>query len=99
MNADDLADACLFLMQNYESSDPINVGTGEDMTIRNFAELVARVTGFKGDIKFEPSKPDGTPVKCLNVSRIKKLGWHARIEIEQGIRETYEWYLTNKLDL
>jgi GDP-L-fucose synthase len=99
MHVDDLADACLFLMQISKNLDLVNVGTGKDMTIRDLAEMVARVTGFKGNMRFDPSRPDGTPVKCLNVSRFNKLGWYAKIEIEQGIRETYEWYLKNNMGM
>lgn len=93
LHVTDLADACLFLMQNYDESEIINIGTGKDMTIKDLAELVSNVTGFEGDLRFDTSKPDGTPVKCLDVSRINNLGWHAKIGIEEGIKETYEWYV------
>lgn len=93
MHVMDLADACVFLMQNYDESDIINVGTGKDMSINDLAEMVARVTGFKGDLRFDTTKPDGSPVKCLDISRLKNLGWHAKIEIEEGIKETYDWYV------
>jgi GDP-L-fucose synthase len=91
----DLADACLFLMQNYGESDIINIGIGKDMTIKELAETVARVTGFKGDLRFDISRPDGTPVKRLDVSRLNDLGWNAKIGIEEGIKETYEWYVNS----
>lgn len=91
----DLADACLFLMKNYNESEMINIGTGNDMTIKELAEMVARITGFEGDMRFDTSKPDGMPVKCLDVSRINHLGWRAKIGIEEGIRQTYEWYVSS----
>jgi len=89
----DLADACLFLMQNYEESDIINIGTGKDLTIKELAEMVAQVTEYEGDLRFDTSKPDGTPVKCLDVTRLNNLGWYAKIGIKEGIRETYQWYV------
>ena len=91
----DLADACLFLMQTYDESDIINIGTGKDMTIKELAETVARVIGFEGTLRFDSSKPDGTPVKRLDVTRLNALGWHAKIEIEKGINETYDWYISS----
>ena len=93
MHVDDLADACLFLMQNYDESEVMNIGTGKDMTIKALAETVAKVIGFNGDLWFDTTKPDGTPLKCLDVTRINSLGWHAGIGIEEGIKETYEWYV------
>jgi GDP-L-fucose synthase len=99
MHVDDLADACFFLMQNYENSNIINVGTGKDITIRELAAMVAKVAEFEGDMRFDTSKPDGTPLKRLDVSRLNKLGWQPRIEIEKGIRETYEWYLQSEQNL
>ena len=92
LHVDDLADACVYLMQTYDASEFINIGTGVDMTIRELAELTAKVTEFEGDLKFNTSKPDGTPVKRLDVSRLNQLGWKAKIDIETGVRETYEWY-------
>ncbi len=89
----DLADACVFLMQNYDGSDIINIGTGKDLTIKELVEMVARVIGYNGDIRFDTSKPDGTPVKLLDVSRINSLGWQAKIGLEEGIKDTYEWYV------
>jgi GDP-L-fucose synthase len=79
-------------MENFDGSEPLNVGTGEDLTIADLAQMVARVTGYQGRIRFDPSKPDGTPRKLLDVSRIQALGWKARIPLEQGIASTYEWY-------
>lgn len=95
LHVDDLADACLFLMERYDDNMPINIGTGEVLTIRQVAELIAKVVGFKGSLVFDPSKPDGTPRKQLDVSRLNALGWKARIGLEHGIRETYRWYLEN----
>jgi len=92
--ADDLADACIHLMKNYSSGELINIGTGEDITIAEFARLVAGVVGYTGNISFDPSRPDGTPRKLLDVSRLAKLGWHARTSLEEGIRLAYQAYLS-----
>jgi len=96
LHVDDLADAALFLMLNYESPEIVNVGTGEDLTIRELAEMMAGVTGFQGRLVFDHSKPDGTPRKVLDVSRIHALGWKARIPLEAGIAATYKWYLSRQ---
>jgi GDP-L-fucose synthase len=92
LHVDDLAAACLFLMEHYQESDIINVGVGRDLSIRELAELIAAVTGFKGRISFDPSQPDGTPRKLLDVSRLTALGWQARIPLEEGLRRTYRWF-------
>ncbi|MFI5332194.1 MAG: NAD-dependent epimerase/dehydratase family protein, partial [Desulfobaccales bacterium] len=92
LHVDDLADACFFLMQHYRESDIVNVGVGRDLTIRELAALVAAVTGFKGQVRFDPSQPDGTPRKLLDVSRLTALGWQARIPLEEGLRRTYQWF-------
>jgi GDP-L-fucose synthase len=92
---DDLADAALFLMRQYESDELINVGVGEDTPIVDLAQLVARVVGFEGQVRFDSSKPDGAPRKLLDVSKLCTLGWRAKIPLEDGIRQTYEWYLRN----
>lgn len=92
MHVDDLADATLFLLEHFSEPGPINVGTGVDHTIREVAELVARVIGFQGKFAYDASKPDGTPRKLLDVSRLSKLGWSAHIGLEQGVRMTYDWY-------
>ena len=89
---DDLADACLFVMQHYDGDIPLNVGTGEDITIRELAEMVADVVGYRGAIGYDPSKPDGTPRKLLDVSRLTALGWMATVPLRRGIEETYAWY-------
>lgn len=93
---DDLADACCFLMENYESPEIINVGVGEDLTIAELALLVKDVTGFAGSIEHDRSKPDGTPRKLLDVSKLQSLGWHPKTTLEDGIRRTYEWYVANR---
>jgi GDP-L-fucose synthase len=91
---DDLAEALVFLMNNYSEEGPINVGVGEDVTIHELAQLIGRIVGFKGEIRFDPTKPDGTPRKLLDVSRLNALGWKARTALEDGVRLTYEWYLS-----
>ena len=90
---DDLADACIHLMKNYSSGELINIGTGADITIAEFARLVASVVGYSGGISFDTSRPDGTPRKLLDVSRLAKLGWRARTPLEDGIRLAYQAYL------
>jgi GDP-L-fucose synthase len=95
---DDLAEACLFLLDHYEESRIINIGTGEDLTIRELAEKVAHVVGFEGRIAFDPSQPDGTPRKLLDVSRIQALGWQAKTPLEEGIVRTYRWFRENFSD-
>lgn len=90
---DDLADAVCFLMETYASSEIINVGVGEDITIAELAGLVREIVGFAGDIVFDRSKPDGTPRKLLDVTKLSGLGWHPRTRLEDGIRATYAWYL------
>jgi GDP-L-fucose synthase len=89
---DDLADAVVFLMIHYDSPDIINVGVGEDVEIRELAHLVAEVTGFRGEIVYDHSKPDGTPRKLMDVSRLRTLGWSARTSLREGLEKTYGWY-------
>lgn len=96
---DDLADACLFLMQRYEDERPINVGWGHDQTIAELAETVARVVSFSGNTRYDVSKPDGTPRKLLDTTRLRELGWTPRTELPTGIRSTYEWFLNNRSQL
>lgn len=93
MHVDDLADACLFLMERYEGEDIINVGTGKDCTIAELAELIKNIIGYEGEINYDTSKPDGTPRKLLDVSRLKQLGWSARVTLKVGIQQIYDWYL------
>lgn len=90
---DDLADAVCFLMENYDSPEIINVGTGQDISIKELAELVRGIVGFEGAIELDPSKPDGTPRKLLDVAKLKALGWQPRVSLPDGIRATYAWYL------
>ncbi|HKV48441.1 MAG TPA: GDP-L-fucose synthase [Candidatus Acidoferrales bacterium] len=92
LHVDDLADACVFLMQTYDQPEIINVGTGEDVTIHELAELIAEITGFRGRIVQDTSKPDGTPRKLLDVSRLNALGWRARIALREGLEQTYRWF-------
>jgi len=94
LHVDDLAAAACFVMENYEGG-PVNVGVGQDLTIVELARKVARIVGYEGAIRFDPSRPDGTPRKLLDVSRIHALGWRARISFDEGIAATYEWYCAN----
>lgn len=96
LHVDDLADACLFLMQNRDDEQWVNVGWGKDETIAELAATISRVVGFRGTIRFDESKPDGTPRKLLDVSRLSALGWSPRISLEEGIRTTYQWFLANR---
>ena len=93
LHVDDLAAACLFCMENYEDSVALNVGVGDDVTIRELVETVCTVVGFGGELVFDTSKPDGTPRKWLNVDRLAELGWRAKIGLRDGIADTYGWYL------
>lgn len=93
LHVDDLADAAVFLMLNYDDGDIINVGAGKDTSIRQLAELICRIIGFNGRLAFDTSKPDGTPQKLLDISRLDALGWRARIGLEEGIANSYEWFL------
>lgn len=95
LHVDDLADAALFLMQNYSGEQFVNVGTGTDLIILELAQLVAGVVGFKGSVVTDPSKPDGTPRKLLDVSRLEAMGWKARIGLREGVAGAYAWYLEN----
>lgn len=97
LHVDDLAEALILLMEKYESPQTINVGTGLDCTISQLAELMKETTGFKGDIAFDPSKPDGTPRKVLDVSRIHQLGWKHRIALRDGLNSTYQWAIEQKV--
>lgn len=95
LHVDDLADACLFLMQNYNDSELVNIGVGEDLTIKELALLIKDVVGFEGELEFDTSKPDGMARKLLDVSKIEGLGWKAKIGLHKGIEATYEWYVNN----
>jgi GDP-L-fucose synthase len=93
---DDLADALCFLMERYDSPEIINVGWGEDVTIAELARTIADIVGFRGNIVFDRSKPDGTPRKLLDVGKIGALGWRARTRLQDGIRATYDWYRASR---
>ena len=93
LHVDDLADACFTAMLKYDEPEPINVGTGEDVTIKELASIISDVVGFTGGIDWDTSKPNGTPRKVLNVDKIKSLGWEPKISLKDGIKSTYEWYL------
>jgi GDP-L-fucose synthase len=92
LHVDDLAEACVFVMREYDDPRIVNVGVGEDVSIRELAEMVKEVVGFRGALRFDPSKPDGTPRKLLDVSRLTALGWKAKIPLRRGIEETYAWF-------
>jgi len=94
---DDLADACLYLMNNYNGDNIINVGVGRDQSIRELAEMVGEVVGFKGDLRLDHTKPDGTPIKLLDVSKLTALGWQAHTPLAEGINKAYQWYLEQQL--
>jgi len=95
LHVDDLAEACVKCMQEYDEPEPINVGTGEDVTIKELAETIADVVGYKNNVKWNTDKPNGTPRKVLNVDKIKSLGWEPKIGLREGIESTYEWYKEN----
>ena len=95
LHVDDLADACVTCMQDYDDDEHINVGTGEDVTIKELAETIVDVVGYKNDYEWDTSKPNGTPRKVLNVDKIKSLGWEPKINLREGIESTYEWYKNN----
>jgi len=92
LHVDDCADALIHLMRHFSGEGPINIGTGEDLTIAELAERIAAVVGFRGRIVFDPSRPDGTPRKLCDVTRLKDLGWSARIPLAEGLAQTYTWY-------
>ena len=95
LHVDDLAEACYTCMQVYNEADHINVGTGEDVTIKQLAETIADVVGYTRDIDWDTTKPNGTPRKVLNVDKIKALGWEPKIGLREGIETTYQWYRNN----
>ena len=95
LHVDDLAAACLLLLEKYDSPEIINIGCGEDVTIRELAELICDVVGFDGELVWDKTKPDGTPRKLLDVTRIRALGWQPRIPLREGIAQTYRWFLAN----
>src|SRR4030095_8935383 len=93
LHADDLADACFFLMQKYSEAGMINVGIGEDLTINELAHLIKKIVGYEGKIEHDTSKPDGTPRKLLDVSKLNAMGWKAKISLEEGLRKVYQEFL------
>lgn len=95
LHVDDLADACVFLMNKHNGSQIINIGSGEDISIKNLAETIKKIVGFNGKIVWDTTKPDGTPRKLLNVDRLHGLGWHHKIDLENGLKSTYRWYKGN----
>lgn len=95
LHCDDLAEACLFLMLNYSGKEMVNIGTGEDISIKDLALMVKEIVGFEGDLTFDTSKPDGTPRKLMDVSRLHQLGWKHKIDLESGIRSVYNQYKRN----
>lgn len=95
IHCDDMADACVYLMERYASSDIVNIGTGIDYSISELAKIICEVVGYKGDIVYDTSKPDGMPRKLVDVSRIEALGWRSKISLEEGLRSTYDWYKIN----
>lgn len=99
LHVDDLADACLFLMDQYHDSEIINIGIGQDIPIKELAELVKDVVGYKGELVFNTSKPDGTPRKLVDVTKINSLGWKAKISLKEGLQSTYKWFKDNSLTL
>jgi GDP-L-fucose synthase len=92
LHSDDLGRACIFLLDNFDDDIPINVGVGEDIAIRDLAELIKSAVGFEGEIEWDLSKPDGTPRKLLDISRISKIGWSATLPLASGIQATYDWF-------
>jgi GDP-L-fucose synthase len=95
LHVDDAAEACLILLEKFSEPAPINIGVGEDRTIKELAELVRKTVGFKGEIEWDTNRPDGTPRKLLDVTRIRGMGWAPKIDIERGLAEVYDWFIKN----
>jgi GDP-L-fucose synthase len=96
LHVDDLADAVVFLMKTWSDEEAVNIGTGTDVSIAELAKLIADIVGFSGCFVFDGSKPDGTPQKLLDVTKLTALGWRAQIDLETGIRQTYDWYRADR---
>lgn len=99
LHVDDLADACLFLLEHYDGPEQVNVGTGTDVTIREIAQTIAEIVGYEGETMWDTSKPDGTPQKLLDISKLAEIGWRAKISLDEGLRRTIEWYRENRESL
>jgi GDP-L-fucose synthase len=99
MYVDDMANACVYLMQNYSGEDFVNIGVGTDISIKDFAEMIADVVGFEGRFTYDTSKPDGTPRKLVDVARLNSLGWTSQIGLREGVERTYAWFLENENSL
>jgi GDP-L-fucose synthase len=95
MHADDFASAALFVMDNYNDSEPINIGTGIDISIKELSEIISSISGFKGAVKWNTEVPDGTYRKMLSVSKLNNLGWMSQVKLEDGIKSTYNWFIQN----
>lgn len=93
--SEDMADACIYLMENYEGNDFFNIGTGKEISIKGLAELIKEVVGYEGEIVWDSSKPDGTPRKLLDISRLENQGWKYKMELKDGVKEAYKWFLEN----
>lgn len=96
LHVDDLADACVFIMENYDSGELVNIGTGSDISIRDLALTMRDVVGYRGELRFKPEMPDGTPRKLLDITRLNALGWRSSIPLKQGLLSTYQWYVENE---
>lgn len=95
LHVDDMADACTFLLENYDGEEHVNIGTGEEITIKKLAEMIKNIIGYKGELRFNTDMPDGTPRKLTNVDKLHSLGWKHKISLEKGIASTYQWFLEN----
>jgi GDP-L-fucose synthase len=96
LHVDDMADACVHVMKHYSDEEHVNVGTGTDLTIRELAQQIRAAVGYDGAIRFDTTRPDGTPQKLLDVSKLRALGWTARIPLDEGLRDTYSWFRTHQ---
>lgn len=99
LHADDLVRACLFLLDNYRGNEFFNVGCGKEISIKELAELIKKITGYQGEIVYDRTRPDGTPRKLTDISRIKAFGWEPQISLEEGIKDVYEWFIRNRADM
>jgi GDP-L-fucose synthase len=95
LHVEDCAAGIVFLLKHYSDMEHVNLGTGEDVTIRQLAETITETVGFEGELAFDASKPDGTPRKLLDVSKINQLGWHPKLDLETGLRTAYQWFVEN----